>query len=115
MTTVNRTNLAEVASAGTLWRTAVSNIDLHVPDVAAATGFYSRALVLVHYADLADGAVRRGWGTGHHVLDLHPGTSGLHHIANEVRDRGELSAETENFHDDRAHYTPGAGTRCRAA
>ncbi len=72
--------------AGSLRETAVSHISLRVPDVAAAEGFYSRVLGLVRHAELGGGAVRLGWGMGHHVLDLHPGGQGLLHYAFEVRE-----------------------------
>lgn len=77
---------AETGAAGTLRHTAVSHIGLRVPDVAAAEVFYGRILGLVRQETLTGGAVRLGWGVGHHVLDLLPGEHGLDHFGFEVRD-----------------------------
>ncbi|WP_169814536.1 VOC family protein [Nocardia pseudovaccinii] len=78
--------LAERDAAGTLTRTAVSHIGFSVPDVAATAQFYGRVLGLVVHNELADGGLRLGWGTGHHVLDLVAGEKGLRHYGFEVRD-----------------------------
>lgn len=81
-----RVVLQESDAVGTLRNTSVSHIGLTVPDVAATAAFYSRVLGLVVQGDLAGGAVRMGWGVGHHVLDLIPGPKGLAHFGFEVRD-----------------------------
>jgi catechol 2,3-dioxygenase len=82
----NRILLTEGEAAGTLRKTHVSHIGFQVPDVEATERFYARVLGLSRHSALADGGVRLGWGTGHHVLDLHPGAQGLLHYAFEVRD-----------------------------
>ncbi|WP_336660019.1 VOC family protein [Leucobacter sp. USHLN153] len=82
----NRITIEEGPQAGTLRHTAVSHIGFSVPDVAAAEDFYGRVLGLVRQGELADGGVRLGWGTGHHVIDLIPGEQGLAHYGFEVRD-----------------------------
>lgn len=97
-----RVTLTESGAVGTLQRTAVSHIGLQVPDVAAAERFYSRVLGMTRHEQLADGGVRLGWGSGHHVLDLSQGESALAHFAFEVRDvdgvRGIADRLTEAGH-----------------
>ncbi|WP_353649478.1 VOC family protein [Nakamurella sp. A5-74] len=85
-----RVTLSETEHAGTLRRTAVSHIGLIVPDVAENELFYGRTLGMVRQGELADGGVRLGWGTGHHVLDLIPGPKGLDHYGFEVQDEDGL-------------------------
>ena len=95
MASPDRVVLPEGGAAGFLRRTAVSHIAFSVPDVTAAEAFYTRVLGMVRHADLDEG-VRLGWGTGHHVLDLHPagegGGTALRHYGFEVRDEGGLPA-----------------------
>jgi len=85
-TAPKRVVLNETDHAGSLRRTSVSHIGLRVPDVAATAIFYSRVLGLVPQGELADGGLRLGWGTGHHVLDLVSGEQGLAYFGFEVRD-----------------------------
>jgi catechol 2,3-dioxygenase-like lactoylglutathione lyase family enzyme len=68
--------------------TATSHIGFRVPDVEATADFYCRVLGMHRHAELADGGARLGWGTGHHVMDLHPGEQALVHYGFEVRDPG---------------------------
>lgn len=89
--TPQRVVLEETAAAGTLRKTSVSHIGLTVPDVPVTESFYARVLGLVRQDELADGGVRMGWGTGHHVLDLIPGDQGLAYFAFEVRDEDGLA------------------------
>ena len=81
-----RVVLEEGGAAGALSETAVSHIGFAVPDVAATADFYGRVLGLVVHEQLPDGGLRLGWGTGHHVVDLSEGASGLLHYGFEVRD-----------------------------
>ena len=97
--TKKRITLPEPETAGSLRRTATSHIGLRVPDVEAAAEFYGRVLGLVRHGLLADGGVRLGWGTGHHVLDLLPGERRLDHIAFEVRDPGGVEALRKRLRD----------------
>lgn len=92
-----RLTLPDEQNAGLLRRTAVSHIGLSVPDVAAAEVFYTRILGMVRQDTLSDGAVRLGWGEGHHVLDLLPGDHGLAHVGFEVRDTYGLSGIRERL------------------
>ena len=73
-----------------LTRTTTSYLALRVPDVAEARAFYTRVVGLRVHDELADGAVRLGWGAGHHVLDLLPGERGLEHLGYEVAAPGLL-------------------------
>lgn len=107
----NRVVLQEKDAAGTLRETAVSHIGFKVPDVAKTEAFYARVLGLVRQADLPDGGVRMGWGTGHHVLDLIEGPQGLAYYGFEVRDpngiagiRTRLEAAGHTVHDLDASY-----------
>ncbi|MDJ1372627.1 VOC family protein [Gulosibacter molinativorax] len=86
----NRLTLVETEHAGALRKTAVSHIGFRVPDVDATTAFYNRVLGLSVHERLDNGAVRLGWGTGHHVIELVEGEQGLNHYGFEVRDEGGL-------------------------
>jgi catechol 2,3-dioxygenase len=86
MTRPTRSVVDLVDATGLLRHTAVSHLGLSVPDPAATALFYERVLGLVVHETLADGRVRLGWGSGHHVLDLRPGPHGLDHYGFEVRD-----------------------------
>ena len=88
----NRIVLEETDAAGQLRQTATSHVGFRVPDVAAAADFYGRVLGLIPQGELADGGLRLGWGTGHHVLDLLPGDQGLDHFGFEIRDPGGIDA-----------------------
>lgn len=92
-----RVILEETAAAGTLRHTAVSHIGFYVPDVLAAETFYSRVLGLVVHEHLPNGAVRMGWGVGHHVLDLLEGPKGLAYYGFEVRDDGGIDGIRERL------------------
>jgi catechol 2,3-dioxygenase-like lactoylglutathione lyase family enzyme len=94
-----RTTLVESAAAGSLRRTSTSHIGLRVPDVETAAAFYGRVLGLVPLARLSEGGQRLGWGAGHHVLDLLPGTTGLDHIGFEVADPDGLGALEKRLRD----------------
>ncbi|QNE21354.1 glyoxalase [Kribbella qitaiheensis] len=85
-----RITLPDEENAGRLRRTAVSHIGFTVPDVDEAETFYTRTLGMVRHADSPAGAVRLGWGEGHHVIDLLPGEQGLAHFGFEVRDKAGL-------------------------
>lgn len=78
--------LPEREAAGTLRQTAVSHIGFQVPEPEAAAEFYGRIMGLMVQDRLADGGLRLGWGTGHHVVDLLPGEKGLAYYGFEVRD-----------------------------
>jgi catechol 2,3-dioxygenase len=93
----NRVTLAEGADAGRLKDTAVSHIGFRVRDVSVVEDFYGRVLGLVRQDELANGGVRLGWGTGHHVLDLLPGERGLDHFGFEVRDADGLAGIRERL------------------
>lgn len=97
MKLAERKILPEGPAAGTLRDTSVSHIGLRTPDPAAVARFYQRVLGLVPHETLADGGIRLGWGTGHHVLDLLPGDHGLDHYAFEVRDPGGLAGIAERL------------------
>jgi catechol 2,3-dioxygenase-like lactoylglutathione lyase family enzyme len=73
-----------------LTRTATSYLALRVPDVAAASAFYTRIVGLRMHDELDGGGARLGWGVGHHVLDLLPGEQGLEHLAFELAVPGLL-------------------------
>ena len=90
-----RTVIPEGPAAGILRKTSVSHIAFRVPDPAAAADFYERVLGLQIASTLADGTIRLGWGSGHHVLDLVPGDKGLLHYAFEVRDEEGLAGIRE--------------------
>ena len=107
--------LQESDTAGTLRKTAVSHIGFRVPDVGKAAAFYNRVLGLKKHADRADGGVRLGWGSGHHVLELFPGEKGLAHYGFEVRDdrgiagiRERLEAAGHDVHDLEGDYMDAA-------
>lgn len=85
MNAPTRVVLTEHEAAGTLTRTTVSHIGFRVPDVAAAADFYVRTLGL-HVVGADPGHTRLGWGAGHHVIDLYPGSNALMHYGFEVRD-----------------------------
>lgn len=115
----NRVTLAQGPHAGALRSTSVSHIGFRVPDVEGTRGFYERVLGMVVQADLPEGGVRLGWGTGHHVLDLIPGEQGLAHYGFEVRDvdgivgirsrleeRGHAVAELDHFYIDEPDGVP---------
>ena len=93
----NRTILDETDAAGSLRNTATSHIGLRVPDVESVADFYGRVLGLVRQAELPDGGLRLGWGTGHHVMDLMPGDQGLDHFGFEVRDPGGIEGLRSRF------------------
>ncbi len=93
----NRTLLEETDAAGLLRQTATSHIGFRVPDVAATADFYGRVLGLVIQDELADGGLRLGWGTGHHVMDLLPGDQALDHLGFEVRDADGINALRARF------------------
>ena len=92
-----RVMLRERDAAGGLSRTAVSHIGFTVPDVAATADFYGRVLGLVVHEQLPTGGLRLGWGTGHHVMDLVEGDSGLTHYGFEVRDENGIEAIAERL------------------
>ena len=94
MNSPNRVVLQEHDTAGILSSTAVSHIGLGVPDVAAAAAFYGRIMGLVVQDEMAGGALRMGWGTGHHVLDLHESDKSLLHYGFEVRDADGIEGIT---------------------
>lgn len=73
-----------------LSHTAVSHIGLQVPDPENVADFYGRTVGLVVHRRDADGGIRLGWGTGHHVIDLSPGERKLTHYGFEVRDDGGI-------------------------
>lgn len=93
---------APSGATGTLQMTAVSHLGLSVPDVVAAEAFYTRVLGMVRHEEISstsrhgDG-VRLGWGSGHHVLDLHEGERALLHHGFEVRDPGGLAGLTQRL------------------
>ncbi|WP_410676064.1 VOC family protein [Amycolatopsis sp. cmx-4-68] len=78
----------------------MSHIGFSVPDLRESVRFYRRVLGLVVQDELEDGAVRLGWGSGHHVVELVEGLKGLRHYGFEVRD---------------ADGVAGIGARLRAA
>lgn len=92
-----RVVLTQTAAAGTLRDTAVSHIGLRVPDVALAADFYGRVLGLQPAGELDGGGQRLGWGTGHHVIDLLPGSRSLDHYGFEVRDEGGIPGIRERL------------------
>jgi catechol 2,3-dioxygenase len=92
-----RVVLRERDAAGTLTRTAVSHLGLSVPDLASTAQFYRRVLGMVVHGELADGGLRLGWGSGHHVLDLVEGEPGLRHYAFEVRDGNGVDGIAERL------------------
>jgi len=92
-----RITLIEGARAGALRQTAVSHIGFSVPDIAVAEKFYTRVLGMHRHTTLADGAVRLGWGAGHHVIDLTEGPQGLVHIGFEVRDENGIAGIRERL------------------
>jgi len=105
----NRVTLQEGPAAGALQRTAVSHIAFAVPDVAASETFYARVLGMHRHARLDGGAVRLGWGSGHHVIDLLPAgdaPAGIRHYGFEVRDPGGLSAIRERLTAAAIGYEP---------
>lgn len=91
-----RVVLPEEGDAGALRRTSVSHIAFAVPDLDASEAFYTRVLGMVRHPAAPDGAVRLGWGEGHHVLELHAaadtGGATLLHYGFEVRDDGGIAA-----------------------
>jgi catechol 2,3-dioxygenase len=75
-----------------LSRTSLSAVGLRTPDVAGAARFYERVVGMVAEPTAGD-AVRLGWGSGHHALELLPGDeAGLDHVALEVGDEGGPAA-----------------------
>lgn len=95
-----RITLTETGAAGALRETSVSHIGFRVPNVHAAAGFYARVLGMVQHDDLADGGIRMGWGIGHHVVDLMPGTAPeaeLAHYGFEVKDVGGIEGIAERL------------------
>jgi catechol 2,3-dioxygenase len=48
--------------------------------------FYREIVGLRVHAELDEGTVLLGWGTGHHALEVAPGAAALDHLAFEVRD-----------------------------
>jgi catechol 2,3-dioxygenase-like lactoylglutathione lyase family enzyme len=93
----NRTILEKTDAAGALRQTATSHVGFRVPDVAATADFYGRVLGLVIQDELADGGLRLGWGTGHHVMDLLPGDQALDHLGFEIRDPDGIDALRARF------------------
>jgi catechol-2,3-dioxygenase len=71
-------------------RTSTSHLAIRVADVATAGAFYQRVVGLTVHDALPGGGLRLGWGRGHHVLDLLPGSPGLDHFAFAVDDPAEL-------------------------
>lgn len=72
-----------------LSKTSLAHVALRTPDVDAMARFYETAMGLVaEPSDAGAGAVRMGWGRGHHAVELLPGSAGLDHVALEVRDPG---------------------------
>ncbi len=67
----------------------LSHLALVTPDVAAVTRFYQDVMGLRVQEQLDGGSVRLGFGAGHHVLELQPGTQRLDHFALEIPDDGE--------------------------
>ncbi|MFI6213983.1 VOC family protein [Nocardia brasiliensis] len=80
----------ESRHSGALRRTAASHLGLRVPEVGPVAEFYGRVFGLVPHSELSGGGMRLGWGRGHHVLDLLPGTPALDHLGFEVADPGGL-------------------------
>jgi catechol-2,3-dioxygenase len=80
-----------------LSKTSLSAVGLRTPDVAGAARFYERVVGMVAEPG-ADGAIRLGWGSGHHALELLPGNEpGLDHVALEVGDEGGAAAIAERL------------------
>lgn len=90
MTVSNRLTLREAAHAGSLRKTAVSHIGFRVPDIEVTTEFYNRVLGLTVHERREDGAIRLGWGAGHHVIELREGEQALLHYGFEVRDENGI-------------------------
>lgn len=95
----DRITFGEPEAAGTLRRTATSHIGLRVPDVSACVEFYGRVLGMVPHMKLADGGMRMGWESGHHVIDLLAGETALDHVAFEVGEPGGLRALEKRLRD----------------
>lgn len=88
----------EQGAAGSLNRTAVSHIGFTVPDVDKTAHFYQKILGMhVHNYDAESDAMRLGWGSGHHTLELTTGAPGLSHFGFEVRDDGGLDGIRERL------------------
>lgn len=92
-----RVILQETDVAGTLRKTAVSHIGFRVPDLAATAAFYNRVLGLRVHETLPDGGLRLGWGSGHHVIELHAGEKALLHYGFEVRDENGIAGIRERL------------------
>lgn len=68
----------------------ISHVALGVADVAASQRFYQELMGLTPTGPEHDGIITLGHGTGHHVLEIHPG-SGVDHFGLEVRGVGLAS------------------------
>jgi catechol 2,3-dioxygenase-like lactoylglutathione lyase family enzyme len=97
MTVVQFGELPAPPAQRALRHTATSHLALRVPDVPTTSVFYQRIVGLQVHAELPDGGVRLGWGTGHHVLDLLPGERGLDHLAFEVAEHERLGLLREGL------------------
>ncbi|MBO0682189.1 MAG: VOC family protein [Candidatus Dormibacteraeota bacterium] len=80
-----------------LTATRLSHLGFRTPDVAEMSLFYREIVGLQLEEEEADGRVRLGWGTGHHVLELIPGRAAFDHLAFEVRDPGGAEACAERL------------------
>jgi catechol 2,3-dioxygenase-like lactoylglutathione lyase family enzyme len=83
-----------------VFRGLLAHVAMRVEDVAALAAFYEEILGLVKQETLPDGRVRLGWGTGHHAVELVPGSPGFDHFAFEIPDRGELDALAQRVDAD---------------
>jgi catechol 2,3-dioxygenase len=82
-----------------LSRTSLSSVGLRTPDATGAARFYERVVGMVAEPGVSpEGAVRLGWGSGHHALELLPGDEpGLDHVGLEVGDAGGPAAVAQRL------------------
>lgn len=78
-----------------MFRSAMSYLSLKAPDPELAAAFYQDALGMTRETPEtppASGAIRLGFGRGHHAIEIVPGGIGLDHVAFEVKSEAEIQA-----------------------
>lgn len=72
-------------------RARLAHVGLRAPDADGLRRFYEDVVGMATH-ELADGALRMGWGRGHHALEIMTGSAALDHFALELPGDEELDA-----------------------
>ncbi|MCD9878950.1 VOC family protein [Streptomyces guryensis] len=92
-----------------MFRSAMSHISLKAPDPESAAAFYEDFLGMVREAPDTPstiGAIRLGFGRGHHVVEIVQGEVGLDHFAFEIGDESEMLALKSRLQANGVDFLP---------